>query len=95
MPWKDRKVPQRSCVACRRVRPKREMKRVVRTPTGQVVVDPSGKQSGRGAYVCPTSACLSQALQRNLFERALEITLSPEQRAHIESAVLEGIETAP
>jgi predicted RNA-binding protein YlxR (DUF448 family) len=95
MPWKDRKVPQRRCVACRQVRPKREMRRVVRTPTGQVVVDPSGKQSGRGAYVCPTSGCVSQALQRDLLERALGVTLEPEQRAHLASAVLEGIETLP
>lgn len=90
MPWKNRKIPQRTCVACRTIRPKREMRRVVRTPAGQIAVDPSGKKAGRGAYVCSTPECLHKALQRGLFERALGISLSLEQRVHIESAVLEG-----
>jgi predicted RNA-binding protein YlxR (DUF448 family) len=90
MSRKVRKVPQRTCVACREVRPKRDLTRVVRTPAGEVVVDPSGKQSGRGAYVCATPACVRRALQHGAFERALNVTLTEEDRARIENVVSGG-----
>jgi len=57
-----RKVPQRQCVACGRVRPRRDLVRVVRTPAGDVRVDVTGKVSGRGAYVCPDGACVDRGL---------------------------------
>ena len=47
---KVKHVPQRTCVGCRQVLPKRQLTRVVRTPEG-VVIDPNGKLPGRGAYV--------------------------------------------
>ena len=49
-----RRVPSRTCVACRTVRPKRELMRVVRTPAGEIILDASGRAPGRGAYVCRT-----------------------------------------
>jgi uncharacterized protein len=64
-------LPQRSCVACRKSLPKGELLRVVRTPTGEIVADPSGKISGRGAYVCPTESCLKAAAKQRKIERAL------------------------
>lgn len=72
-----RKIPQRTCIACRAVRPKRELMRVVRGPDGSVFLDPTGKKSGRGAYVCPDPACLREALKGQRLERALETTLDP------------------
>jgi predicted RNA-binding protein YlxR (DUF448 family) len=40
---------------------------VVRTPEGEIVIDPKGKRSGRGAYLCPTQSCWDSAqLQRRL-----------------------------
>ncbi|MBE3597992.1 MAG: YlxR family protein [Limnochordaceae bacterium] len=62
----------RTCVGCRTVRPKREMIRIVRTPEGSVVVDPTGKRSGRGAYICPRPECLDAARRGRQLERALE-----------------------
>src|ERR671916_796064 len=47
-----RHIPERTCVACRSPRPKRELVRVVRAPDGTVTVDDTGKKSGRGAYLC-------------------------------------------
>ncbi|MFO7265430.1 MAG: YlxR family protein [Limnochordales bacterium] len=68
----QRKVPMRTCVGCRTVRPKRELVRIVRTPAGEVVVDPTGKLAGRGAYVCPDRRCLELAWQGKRLERALQ-----------------------
>lgn len=52
----------RVCVACRRVRPKAEMVRIVRTSAGTLVV--GATEPGRGAYVCPEDACLARARLR-------------------------------
>jgi predicted RNA-binding protein YlxR (DUF448 family) len=57
------------------MRPKRELLRVVRTPTGEVRVDPTGKASGRGAYVCPTPDCIEKAIGDRCLEHALEVPL--------------------
>ena len=69
---KQRKVPMRTCVGCRTTRPKKELIRVVRDPQGELHVDPTGKKSGRGAYICPDIACLEAAAKGKRLERALE-----------------------
>ncbi|HEV2356637.1 MAG TPA: YlxR family protein [bacterium] len=68
---KVRRVPQRQCVACGQVRPKRELVRIVRTPAGDVRVDATGKVSGRGAYVCPDDACVDRAVRGGRLAGAL------------------------
>jgi predicted RNA-binding protein YlxR (DUF448 family) len=78
---RKRRVPQRTCVACRVTRPKRELVRVVRTPDGSVVMDESGKRNGRGAYLCRTQQCWDKALRHGLLERALKVSLSPDSVA--------------
>jgi len=64
------------CVACHQMRPKRELVRVVRTPAGDVKVDPTGKLSGRGAYVCPDSRCVEVGLGDQRLQHALEVPIS-------------------
>jgi predicted RNA-binding protein YlxR (DUF448 family) len=67
-----RAVPQRTCAACRQVKDKREMVRLVRTPAGAVEIDSSGKKEGRGAYLCRDRACWTAALKGNHLEHALK-----------------------
>jgi len=55
-------IPQRTCVACRQVKPKRELVRIVRTPEGHIQVDATGKARGRGVYLCRRRACWEKAL---------------------------------
>ena len=76
-----RKRPQRTCIACRQTGDKRGLIRLVRTPDGQVVVDPTGKRAGRGAYLCANPACWKVALGERRIERALKVTPSPEDLA--------------
>ena len=73
-------VPQRTCVACREVKTKRELVRLVRTPDGNIELDNTGKKNGRGAYVCPTRDCWEKALGGKQLERTLRSTLSEENR---------------
>jgi len=65
------------CVACREMRAKREMVRVVRTPSGEVRIDPTGKAAGRGAYVDPREPCVTVALRERRLEQALEVEAPP------------------
>ena len=63
----------RTCVACRTSGGKRTLVRVVRLPEGSgVALDPTGKMNGRGAYLCPTEACVAQALKQKKLERSLK-----------------------
>ena len=67
---KTRKVPMRMCVGCHEMKPKRELQRIVRSPEGEVSIDPVGKKPGRGAYVCRDPECLKKAQKARRFERA-------------------------
>ncbi len=84
-PKRQKHIPERTCIACRRSLPKRELVRVVRTPEGAVVVDELGKKNGRGAYVCRQRECWRQALQGHALNRALRITLKPEEIASLQA----------
>lgn len=76
---RQRHKPQRTCVACREIREKRELIRVVRTPVGEVIIDPTGKANGRGAYVCRDSKCWDDGLQKGRLAQALDVTLAKEE----------------
>jgi len=75
-------VPQRTCVGCREVLPKRTMIRVVRTTEG-VQIDPTSKLAGRGAYLHDRRECWERALKGAL-AHALKATLSVEERTTFE-----------
>ena len=76
-------VPMRMCIACRQSFPKRELVRVVRLSDGGVTLDPTGKLSGRGAYVCRRNACWHAALTKRSVEHALKTTLSDHEWAEL------------
>ena len=76
---RPRHVPQRTCVACRQTHAKRQLVRVVREPDGSVTIDPSGKRSGRGAYLCATRECWDAGLKRGVLPRALKIESIPDE----------------
>lgn len=75
---KQRKIPQRMCVGCLEMKPKKELIRIVRTPEGEVLLDATGKKSGRGVYLCVNKTCLAKALKGNKFEKGLEMPLPEE-----------------
>lgn len=75
-------VPQRTCVGCREVLPKRQMVRIVRTPNG-VQIDPTGKTAGRGAYLHDQRECWVRGLKGAL-AHALKADLTNEDHARLE-----------
>lgn len=60
-----KKIPLRMCIGCREMKPKAELYRVVKTPTGEIVIDKTNKLSGRGAYICKCGDCLKKAEKSN------------------------------
>lgn len=82
---RQKHIPQRTCIACKQVRPKRELIRVVRTPAGHIELDPTSKKSGRGAYVCARRSCWDIALKKGKLEREFETTLTDEDRAALDA----------
>lgn len=77
-PRRQKHTPQRSCIVCRQKYDKRQLTRIVRTPDEGVVVDPTGKRNGRGAYLCDQVACWDKILQKeSLLNQALKTKVSP------------------
>ncbi len=76
MPPKKKHRPQRTCIACREVKDKRELLRIVRTSERRIVVDETGKAQGRGAYLCKQATCWQKALNRGIISRALKAPLT-------------------
>jgi uncharacterized protein len=79
---RPRHVPQRTCVACRQTGAKRGLVRIVRGIDGSVSIDPTGKRSGRGAYLCHSQECWHNALKRGILPRALKIESIAEGDLH-------------
>lgn len=80
-PRKGKHVPQRTCVGCRLVLPKRSLIRIVRTPQG-VKIDPTGKMAGRGAYLHDRRSCWKRGLKGAL-AHALRTDLTDEDREQL------------
>ena len=64
--------PARQCIGCMTSRPKKELVRVVRAPSGEISIDLVGKKPGRGAYLCPDPDCLTKAKKKKALERCFE-----------------------
>jgi hypothetical protein len=74
-------TPLRSCAACSQKLPKGHLTRIVRGIDGRVEADPTGKKSGRGAYLCNDDSCKDAGVTRGRIERALKSSVTEEDRA--------------
>jgi predicted RNA-binding protein YlxR (DUF448 family) len=79
----NRPIAWRTCVACRQIKPKRELVRLVRTSGGNIEIDSTGKKEGRGAYLCPGWECWEKALKGKQLEQTLRINLTRENREQL------------
>ncbi len=81
---KTKSIPMRTCIACREVKPKKEMLRVVRTAEGEILADPSGKLAGRGAYICGSEECMKKLNGKKLLNKAFSTEVSAAVYAGVE-----------
>lgn len=68
----NRKIPMRKCVGCGEMKAKNELVRVLKTTEGSIVLDTTGKQNGRGAYICKSMDCLKKAEKNRGLNRSLQ-----------------------
>jgi predicted RNA-binding protein YlxR (DUF448 family) len=71
----QKKIPLRKCVATGEMKPKKEMIRIVRTKEGHVSIDPTGKKSGRGAYLSKDKEAILLAKKTNALSRHLNVQI--------------------
>lgn len=84
----EKRVPLRKCLGCMSSFPKKDLVRVLKTPEGEVILDLSGKKSGRGAYICKNSACLKKALKSKRIQNNLGIEVPDEIISQLEKELL-------
>lgn len=75
---KARKVPQRQCIGCEEMKNKKELIRVIKTPEDQIIIDATGKQNGRGAYICNSIDCFEKTRKNKGLERSLKSKIPEE-----------------
>ena len=85
-----KKIPVRRCVGCGEHLPKAELVRVLRTPEGEVILDLTGKKSGRGAYICKKASCLKKARKSRRIESSLECSIPEEVYDRMEEEISHG-----
>jgi predicted RNA-binding protein YlxR (DUF448 family) len=73
-----KKIPQRMCIGCQTMFDKRDLLRIVRTPEGEILVDKTGKKSGRGAYICTNLECFNKIIKAKKLGKALKTSIPDE-----------------
>ncbi len=73
-----KKIPMRMCIGCGEMKPKKELIRVVKSPEGEISLDFTGKKSGRGAYLCRSQECLTQAQKSRRLEKSFSCRVEKE-----------------
>lgn len=72
---RKRKTPLRKCIVTNEMKPKQEMIRIVRNKEGEVFVDPTGKQNGRGAYVSLDYETIERLEEENILEKTFQVEI--------------------
>ena len=85
---KKKNVPMRMCIACREMKPKQEMLRVVKNAEGEIFPDPTGKAPGRGAYICDNGECLKKLTGKKLLHKTFSTDVAAEVYRGIEEESL-------
>ncbi len=78
----------RMCIACRQMKDKREMLRIVKDKENNIFIDKTGKKNGRGAYICRDIDCLSKLKKQKLLNKAFKINIGEEVYKSIEEEIL-------
>ena len=81
---KTKNIPMRMCIACREMKPKQEMTRVVRNADGEINLDPTGKAPGRGAYICSCEECLKKLGGKKLLHKTFSTNVPEEVYQNVE-----------
>lgn len=79
-----KKLPLRMCIACRELKDKRELLRVVKNSDGEIFIDLTSKAQGRGAYICDKSECIAKLRKQRLLNKVFSCAVDDEVYTRIE-----------
>lgn len=88
----NKKIPMRQCIGCGEMKAKKEMTRVIKNPEGEFLIDATGRQNGRGAYVCVNTECLHKAVKSKGLERSFKTPI-PKDVYDLLAKEMEKLET--
>ncbi|MBE7088300.1 MAG: YlxR family protein [Clostridiales bacterium] len=66
---KTKKIPLRMCIACRELKEKMAMLRIVKNQQGEIFLDFSSKAAGRGAYICDNPDCIKKLKKQRIINK--------------------------
>ncbi len=78
----------RMCIACRNMKDKRQLTRIVKDKEGNIFVDKTGKKNGRGAYVCKDEECLNKLQKQKLLNKTFKTNVSEEVYNSLKEEIL-------
>lgn len=84
----NKKEPQRMCIACREMKNKKDLLRVVKNKEGKIFVDETGKANGRGAYICRDTACLEKLKKQKILNKAFKMMIDESVYEEIKGVIL-------
>ncbi len=87
-----KKKPLRKCIGCGEQKEKKELIRVLRTTDGMIMIDESGRQNGRGAYVCRKKACMEKAFKSKALERSLHCRVDEQVYEELQKRIVNSDE---
>ena len=83
-----KRQPQRTCMGCNIKKDKKDLVRIVKNKENEISIDKTGKQEGRGAYICNDIQCLEKVIKSKRLEKALDIKISEEIYENLRGVIL-------
>ena len=83
-------IPQRTCMGCNSKKDKKDLIRIVKNNKNEISIDRTGKQDGRGAYICNSDQCLEKAIKTKRLERTLGLKISEEIYGNLKNIINGG-----
>lgn len=85
-----KKVPQRTCMGCNIKKDKNDLIRIVKNKNNEIIIDKTGKQDGRGAYICNNADCLKRVIKSKRLEKVLKINITDEIYLRLDNLISGG-----
>ncbi len=83
-------IPQRTCMGCNSKKDKKDLIRIVKNNKNEISIDKTGKQDGRGAYICNNIQCLEKVIKTKRLEKALGLKITEEVYSNLKNIINGG-----
>lgn len=85
-----KKAFQRTCMACNEKKDKYDLIRIVKNKKGEILVDQTEKQEGRGAYICNNIKCLEKVIKTNRIQKILKTNIDKKIYENIRGVIIDN-----